>query len=107
MATTTIPSSLLKDRYWAPMLYLFQENDKLNTLFTTKYFDFDERTVKIQALQRACRGWSRSEVFMLKLAMHCFNDRNKVDLGDMDYLDHENTNLAFEALKMRYTSSLF
>ncbi|WP_268874254.1 hypothetical protein [Sutcliffiella cohnii] len=39
---------------------------------------------------------------MLKLALHLFNERNKVNLGDMDYLDDSNKKLAIEAIKLRY-----
>lgn len=97
-----IPSSLLKDRYWASLIHLFQNNDKLNRVFTTKYFDLQERTVKFQALKKNAAPWSTSEKVMLNLALHLFNERNKFNLSDIGYLDSENRKLAFEAMKIRF-----
>ena len=39
---------------------------------------------------------------MLILALHLFNERNKIDLGDMDYLDANNIELAIDAIRMRF-----
>jgi hypothetical protein len=99
----TIPSYLLKDKYWGSMLHLFIHNHKLKSVLTDKYFDFEEGTVSITTLKRKAAPWSKSEKFMLYLALHLFNSRNKVDLGDMDYLDQNNMVLAIEAIKMRYS----
>lgn len=102
MSKNTIPSSLMNDRYWKPLIYLFSNHSKLNQCFTTKYFNFDEETVKIQSLQRIAGPWSNSEKIMLKLALHLFNPRNKFDLSDLDYLDDFNKKLAFDAMQMRF-----
>jgi hypothetical protein len=101
---TTIPNHLMNDRYWKPVLFLFSEHSKLSQYFTSKYFDLTAERIKIQALKNVAKPWSDSEKFMLNLALHCYNDRNKVNLGDMDYLDANNTELAFKALRMRYGS---
>lgn len=98
---TPIPKELLRDRYWAPLLHLFLNCDKLN-MHMAKYIDLENHTVKAAALKKISAPWSESERFMLDLALHCFNEKNKVNLGDMDYLDPDNTRLAFDALRMRY-----
>jgi hypothetical protein len=100
--SNTIPSSLLKDRYWASLIHLFQNNHRLNGVFTTKYFDLQEGTVKFQALKNFAAPWSSSEKVMLNLALHLFNERNKFNLSDLDYLDSNNKRLAYEAIKIRF-----
>jgi hypothetical protein len=98
----TIPAHLLQDREWGAMLHLFLNCPNLNCYLTTQYFDFQSCSVKVAALKRLAGPWSQAEKFMLNLAFHCYNNRNKVDLGDMDYLDPNNRQLAFEALQKRY-----
>lgn len=98
----TIPSYLYQDKYWKPVLHLFLKHQKLNQVFTTRYFKFEAGEIKIAALKRISAQWSRSEKFMLNLALHLYNDRNKVNLSDMDCLDDYNKELAFEAMKMRF-----
>lgn len=98
----TIPQHLYQDRYWKPIFHLFKNHMKLNQYFNTKYFDLEEGTIKITSLKRASAPWSHSEKFMLNLALHLFNEKNKVNLSDMDYLDSYNQKLAFEAMKMRF-----
>jgi hypothetical protein len=99
---TTISGSLLKDRYWASLIHLFKNHWKLEQLFTTKYFNLDEEIVHIQSLKRKAAPWSHSEKIMLNLALHLFNERNKFNLSDLDYLDDKNKQLAFEAMKIRF-----
>jgi hypothetical protein len=98
-----IPASMLKDRYWGSLIYLFENNSKLKQVFTTKYFDLNEGTVKIQSLKRNAAPWSTSEKVMLNLALHLFNERNKFNLSDMDCLDERNKKLALEAIKRRFS----
>ena len=98
----TIPTHLLNDRYWRSVIHLFTNNYKLKSVFTTKYFDFDDCTIKIQSLKRAAGPWSSSEKTMLNLALHLFNERNKFNLSDLDYLDDFNRKIAFEAMMMRF-----
>lgn len=100
--SNTIHASLLKDRYWAGLIHLFQNHPKLNGVFTTKYFDLQLRTVKCQALKNHAAPWSSSEKVMLNLALHLFNERNKFNLSDLDCLDHNNKKLAFEAINIRF-----
>lgn len=100
--TETIPRHLINDRYWKPVLYLFIEHDKLNLYFTDEYFDFEECTIKIQKLKNKSKVWSKSERFMLNLALHLYNESNKVNLSDMDYLDENNLELAMAAIRMRF-----
>jgi hypothetical protein len=100
--TNQIPAHLQTDRYWRPLLFLFSEHSKLKQVFTTKYFDMKSETIKVTSLKRTAAPWSQSEKFMLYLALHCYNDSNKVNLGDMDSLDDNNSDLALTALQMRY-----
>lgn len=97
-----IPVCMKKDRYWASLIHLFKNHPKLNSVFTTKYFDIEEGIVKFQSLKRVAGPWSHSEKIMLNLALHLFNERNKFNLSDLDYLDDHNKNLAFEALRIRF-----
>ena len=98
----TIPAHLMKDRYWASMLHLFTNQWKLKGVLTTKYFDLTAETVKFQALKRNAAPWSTSEKIMLNLALHLFNERNKFNLSDLDYLDDNNRKLAYEAMRKRF-----
>lgn len=90
------------DRHWKSLLFLFQSNWKLNTCLTTKYIDLDKRIVHIRKLREVSKPWSESEKFMLDLALHLFNERNKVNLSDMDHLDSQNSKLVIEALRIRF-----
>jgi hypothetical protein len=58
--------------------------------------------VKIQALKKLAGPWSNSEKVLLNLALHLFNERNKFNLSDLDFLDDTNKKLAFEAMKIRF-----
>ena len=100
--TVEIPEHIQNDRYWQPVIYLFTKNDKLNSYFTTEYFDFDTRTIEMPKLRAKSKYWSQAERFMLSLALHLFNERNKINLGDMDYLDANNIELAIDAIRMRF-----
>ncbi|SMQ75786.1 hypothetical protein SAMN05444673_2544 [Bacillus sp. OV166] len=97
-----IPNYLATDRYWKGVIHLFQNSSKLKSLFTTKYFDLENGSIKITALKRAAAPWSQSEKFMLNLALHLYNDSNKVNLSEMDYLDDYNKKLAMEAITLRF-----
>jgi hypothetical protein len=99
---TTIPKSIAEDMYWKGVLHLFQNNAKLKGVFTTKYFDLENGLIKIAALKKTAAPWSQAEKFMLNLALHLYNERNKVNLSDMDYLDDYNRKLAMEAITLRF-----
>jgi hypothetical protein len=77
-------------------------HSKLKSVFTTKYFDLENGSIKIAALKKMAGPWSQSEKFMLNLALHLYNERNKVNLSDMDYLDSYNRKLAMEAITKRF-----
>lgn len=98
----TVPSNIMKDRYWKGVIHLFRNHYKLQSYFTTKYFDFDNGLIHIAALKRAAAPWSKSEKFMLNLALHLYNEENKMNLSDMDYLDDYNKKLAMEAITLRF-----
>lgn len=97
-----IPNHIARDRYWKGVIHLFQNNWKLKTLFTTKYFDMENGLINITALKRAASKWSQSEKFMLYLALHLYSNDGKVDLSNIDYLDDRNLKLVMEAISMRY-----
>ncbi|BFH63955.1 hypothetical protein [Paenibacillus azoreducens] len=90
------------DRHWGALLYIFKNNGRLTPLLTTRYFDLDNGIVHIRKLREASKGWTQAEKFMLDLALHLFNQHNKVNLSDMDSLDSYNTNLAIEAIRIRF-----
>jgi hypothetical protein len=98
----SIPTSLLRDRYWASLIHLFQNHYCLKSAFTTKYFDLETETIKTQVLKKNSSVWSHSEKIMLSLALHLFNERNKFNLSDLDYLDDNNRKLAYEAIRIRF-----
>ncbi|GIN62741.1 hypothetical protein J27TS8_27340 [Robertmurraya siralis] len=97
-----IPISLLKDRYWASLIHLFKNHDKLNQCFNTRFFDIKGETIKVQSLKKHAAPWSTSEKVMLNLALHLFNEKYKFTLSDIDYLDEKNRKLAFEAMRIRF-----
>ncbi len=96
-----IPEHLLKDRYWRGTLYLFVHHPKLQRYFK-KYVDLQAERIKVVALKKEAAPWSQSEKFALNLALHCFNQRHKVNLSDMDYLDDFNKKIALEAIRLRF-----
>ncbi|MGG3800636.1 hypothetical protein [Metabacillus fastidiosus] len=100
---TIVPENLCKDKYWKPILYLFKNHYRLSQCFNKKYFDLENGEIKISSLKRASAPWSNTEKFMLSLALHLYNERHKVNLSDMDYLDQTNLKLAFEAMEMRFS----
>lgn len=102
MPNNIITAHLMQDRYWASMLFLFNNRSKLKNVFTTKYFNMDDETVSFQALKRQAAPWSSSEKVMLNLALHLFNERNKFNLSDLDVLDANNKQLALKAIKIRF-----
>jgi hypothetical protein len=97
-----IPPGIMKDRYWRGLIHLFQNHYKLKGVFTTKYFDMESGSIKIASLKRTAAPWSQSEKFLLNLALHLYNERNKVNLSDMDCLDDYNKKLAMEAISLRF-----
>lgn len=102
MPQSSIPNHLFQNRYWSSMLHLFINHPKLNQVFTTNYFDLYEEIVKVQSLKRKAAVWSNSERIMVNLALHLFNERNKIILSDLDYLDETNKELVMEAVKIRF-----
>lgn len=90
------------DRNWIALLHIFKNHGKLSSLLTTRYFNVNNGIVHINKLREVSKPWSDSEKFMLDLALHLFNQRNKVNLSGMDHLDSYNTNLAIEAIRIRF-----
>lgn len=81
---------------------MFSNHYKLQTVLTSQYFNLEDQTIRVPELKKATKGWSKSEKFMMDLALHLYDSSNKVDLSGMDYLDKSNTQLALEAITMRY-----
>ncbi|MNW37022.1 hypothetical protein D3C74_140530 [compost metagenome] len=90
------------DKYWRVLLFIFQNTPRLQPLLTTQYMDPKRGVVHSTKLRVASKGWSQSEKFMMNLALHLYNESNKVNLSDMDYLDYEHKRIAFEALQIRF-----
>lgn len=82
--TVTVPLELTKDRYWRGTLHLFMNHGKLQRFFNTKYFDLRNGRIFADKLKKDAAPWSQSEKFILHLALHCFNERHKVNLSDLD-----------------------
>lgn len=97
-----VPTRLFEDRYWRGVLHIFMNQAKLQHYFTLQYFDLSTRTIKAASLKQLAKPWSQSERFMLNLALHLYNEQHKVNLSDMDYLDSNNKEIAFEAIRFRY-----
>ncbi|WP_019123894.1 hypothetical protein [Brevibacillus massiliensis] len=97
-----IPAHLLQDRYWKPVLYLFQKHPKLSQCFHEDYFDLKDERIKAQTLKADSRFWSNGEKIMLGLALHLYNERYKFNLSDMDSLDPINLEMALQAIKLRF-----
>ncbi|MFD2614469.1 hypothetical protein [Paenibacillus gansuensis] len=97
-----IPNHLTQDRYWGALLMLFSKQPRLQMYFTPRYFDLEEGIVDYHALTKIAKPWSSSERFLLQLALHLFNERYKVNLSDMDYLDPTNKQLALNAIRHRF-----
>lgn len=103
MATLAgIPIELQQDRYWGSFLYLFCNNSKLKMYLRPEFVDIENRDVYADSLLKAAGPWSPSEKFMLHLALHLFNERNLVNLSDMDRLDIPNKKLAVRAIQRRF-----
>ncbi|MGG1673292.1 hypothetical protein ACIFOE_22175 [Paenibacillus sp. NRS-1783] len=96
-----IPKHLLADRHWRGTLHIFVNNAKLQS-YAAPHVDFEDCTINISALKKMSRPWSQSEKFMLNLALHLFNESNKVNLSDMDYLDDYNKEIALKAIQLRF-----
>lgn len=61
------------------------------------------RGIKFIALKRASAPWSSGEKALVKLAAALFNSSWKCDINDAFYsLDDSNTQLAMEALRIRF-----
>lgn len=101
-AAVKVPDSLLSDRYWRGTLFLFSNHPKLRQYLTTEYFDLKKETIQGPRLKRISASWSTSERFMLKVALHLYSSRNKVDFSEMDQLDSINTELVLKAMRYRY-----
>jgi hypothetical protein len=96
-----IPRELQQDRYWRGTLHIFSNNPKLQR-YVASHIDFETRTINTSGLIRASRPWSRSEKFMLRLALHLFNEEYSCNLSDMDYLDPNNREIALKAIRLRF-----
>lgn len=89
-----------KDPNWSALLYLFRNHYKLQSYLTAEYFK--EGYINQEALLKKSKAWSRSEKFILKLAIHLYSGFVKIDLNEMDCLDDNNKRLVFKALKIRF-----
>lgn len=99
----TIPPELMKKRRWRGTIFLFSKHPKLQQYFTNEYFDLASRSIETTKLRSIAKPWSESEKFALNLALHLNGITSNVDLSNMDYLDSSNKQLAFEALRLRYS----
>jgi hypothetical protein len=91
-----------RDPYWAAVLFLFTNHSKLQNYLTDDYINIYEGIIEEEKLKKLSKPWSRSEKFVLQLALHLYSGRGKLDLNDIDYLDDENKRLVIEAMKLRF-----
>lgn len=96
-----LSTDLIHDRYWRGTLHIFEENEKLQRYIAT-HIDFEALTINASELLRISKSWSRSEKFMLRLALHLFNEQYSFNLSDIDYLDSKNREIAFNAIRLRF-----
>lgn len=101
LKTNALPIEFVGDRYWRGTLYIFTNNSKLRN-YINSHIDFNDHTINISGLKYVSRPWSPSEKFMLNLALHLYNERNKMNLSDIDYLDSNNRQIALQAIKLRF-----
>lgn len=97
-----IPVEMRKDRYWSGLLHLFINHPKLKMYMHSQWIDLANFSVHAESLLIVSRPWSPSERFMLRLALHLFNERYEINLSDMDRLDHANKKLAIQAIQRRF-----
>ena len=90
------------DPQWAVVIYLFSNHSELKSYLTDEYFNLQEGLIDQDKLMKVSKPWSRSEKFMLTLALHLFSNQRKVDLNDIDFLDQSNKDLVIEAMKIRF-----
>jgi hypothetical protein len=96
-----IPKELQQDRYWRGTLHIFMNNPKLQRYVAT-HVDFEACSINSTELLKISKPWSRSEKFMLRLALHLFNEDYSFSLSDMDYLDLKNLEIALKAIRLRF-----
>ncbi|TRM13164.1 hypothetical protein FH966_02510 [Lentibacillus cibarius] len=87
---------------WAAVIYLFSNHSKLQSYFTDKYIDLDNQVIEVKELLKLSQPWSRSEQFMLRLALHLYCGHAKIDLNEADSLDQQNLELVMDALCLRF-----
>lgn len=95
-----VPQYFSLNKHWRSMLHLFHHHDKLQDYIN--FVDIERYIVNVSRLKAISKPWSKSEKFMLALALHFFDPRNKIDLYDIEYLDRDNRQLAIEAIRLRY-----
>lgn len=91
-----------QDPYWSSLLFLFCNHSKLKSYLTDEYINLDEGFINQEKLLKKSKPWSRSEQFILKLAMHLYAGIVKIDLNEIDCLDDNNKKLVFKALQIRF-----
>lgn len=91
------------DPYWATVVYLFSNHSKLQSYLTDEYVNIHEGFIEQGKLLRVSRTWSRSEKFILQLALHLYSNQVQLDLNEIDFLDKNNKHLVLEALRIRFS----
>ncbi|TMN21869.1 hypothetical protein [Lentibacillus cibarius] len=91
-----------QDPYLNSFLYIFTNHSKLQNYLTDEYIDFDNRFIDVKRLMEISKPWSRSEQFMLRLALHLYCGHAKIDLNEADSLDQQNLELVMNALCLRF-----
>jgi hypothetical protein len=88
--------------YMDTVTFLFSNHSKLQSYLTEEFINIYEGIIEEDKLRSIAKSWSRSEKFVLNLALHLYSGQGKIDLNDIDYLNLENKRLVMEALKIRF-----
>lgn len=88
--------------YMETVTLLFSNHSKLQTYMTEDYIKIYEGINEKDKLRKISKPWSRSEKFVLNLALHLYSGHGKLDLNDIDYLDSKNKRLVLQAINIRF-----
>lgn len=87
--------------YHSPLAYLFALDTNINDKRLEECFDFEDDSIKPGVLEASwITGTDRRT---LQLAFNLWNDSNKADVADVfGYIDSENMEYLFEAVRIRF-----
>ncbi|SER92935.1 hypothetical protein SAMN04487944_11313 [Gracilibacillus ureilyticus] len=90
------------DKYMKAFLHIFTNHSKLKNYLTEEYVDLHDSFIDVERLQRDSKTWSRSEKFLLELALHVYTNNKNIDINEIDILDHKNKMIVRKAFEIRF-----